>query len=106
MSNYEKKVCKIGEREYYVFETEIGGRTMSVEIGKYAEQANGSCFIRCGETCVMVNATLAAQPRDGIDFFPLGVDFEEKMYSVGKIPGGFKKREGRPSDKEIGRAHV
>ena len=47
MSNYEKKVCKIGEREYYVFETEIGGRTMSVEIGKYAEQANGSCFIRC-----------------------------------------------------------
>ena len=101
MSNYEKKVCKIGEREYYVFETEIGGRTMSVEIGKYAEQANGSCFIRCGETCVMVNATLAAQPRDGIDFFPLGVDFEEKMYSVGKIPGGFKKREGRPSDKAI-----
>lgn len=100
MSNYEKKVCKI-EREYYVFETEIGGRTMSVEIGKYAEQANGSCFIRCGETCVMVNATLAAQPRDGIDFFPLGVDFEEKMYSVGKIPGGFKKREGRPSDKAI-----
>lgn len=74
---------------------------MSVEIGKYAEQANGSCFIRCGETCVMVNATLAAQPRDGIDFFPLGVDFEEKMYSVGKIPGGFKKREGRPSDKAI-----
>ena len=101
MSNYEKKVCNIGEREYYVFETEIGGRTMSVEIGKYAEQANGSCFIRCGETCVMVNATLAAQPRDGIDFFPLGVDFEEKMYSVGKIPGGFKKREGRPSDKAI-----
>ena len=101
MSNYEKKVCEIGEREYYVFETEIGGRTMSVEIGKYAEQANGSCFIRCGETCVMVNATLAAQPRDGIDFFPLGVDFEEKMYSVGKIPGGFKKREGRPSDKAI-----
>ncbi len=101
MSKYEKKVCKIGEREYYEFETEIGGRTMSVEIGKYAEQANGSCFIRCGETCVMVNATLAAQPRDGIDFFPLGVDFEEKMYSVGKIPGGFKKREGRPSDKAI-----
>ena len=101
MSNYEKKVCKIGEREYYVFVTVIGCRTMSFEIGKYAEQANGSCFIRCGETCVMVNATLAAQPRDGIDFFPLGVDFEEKMYSVGKIPGGFKKREGRPSDKAI-----
>ena len=92
---------KIGNRDYYVFETEIGGRTVSVEVGKYAEQANGSCMVSCGETVVMTNVTLAAKPRDGIDFFPLGVDFEEKMYSVGKIPGGFKKREGRASDKAI-----
>ncbi|MBR1985010.1 MAG: polyribonucleotide nucleotidyltransferase, partial [Clostridia bacterium] len=69
--------------------------------GKYCEQANGSCMVKCGETVVMVNVTMAEKPRDGIDFFPLGVDFEEKMYSVGKIPGGFKKREGRPSDKAI-----
>ena len=84
-----------------MFETEVGGRTVEVEIGKYAEQANGSCMVKCGETIVMTNVTLADQPRDGIDFFPLGVDFEEKMYSVGKIPGGFKKREGRASDKAI-----
>ncbi len=101
MSEYTKKTMHIGNREYYVFETEVGGRTMSVEIGKYAEQANGSCIVRCGETAVMVNVTLAASPRDGIDFFPLGVDYEEKMYAVGKIPGGFKKREGRASDKAI-----
>lgn len=101
MSEYIKKTMHIGNREYYVFETEVGGRTMSVEIGKYAEQANGSCIVRCGETAVMVNVTLAASPRDGIDFFPLGVDYEEKMYAVGKIPGGFKKREGRASDKAI-----
>ncbi|MEG1924042.1 MAG: polyribonucleotide nucleotidyltransferase, partial [Clostridia bacterium] len=101
MSNYSKKTMHIGDREYYVFETEVGGRTMSVEIGKYAEQANGSCLIRCGETAVMTNVTLASEPRDGIDFFPLGVDYEEKMYAVGKIPGGFKKREGRASDKAI-----
>ena len=101
MEKFRKKVGKIGNREYHVFETEIGGRTVSVEIGKYAEQANGSCMVSCGETVVMTNVTLAAKPRDGIDFFPLGVDFEEKMYSVGKIPGGFKKREGRASDKAI-----
>ena len=74
---------------------------MTVETGAYCGQANGSCIVRCGDTVVMVNATMAKAPRDGIDFFPLGVDFEEKMYSVGKIPGGFKKREGRPSDKAI-----
>ena len=92
---------QIGNRKYHIFQTEVGGRTVSVEIGKYAEQANGSCMVQCGETVVMTNVTLAAKPRDGIDFFPLGVDFEEKMYSVGKIPGGFKKREGRASDKAI-----
>jgi len=101
MSEFIKKTMHIGDREYYIFETEVGGRTVSVEIGKYAEQANGSCIVRCGETAVMTNVTLAASPRDGIDFFPLGVDYEEKMYSVGKIPGGFKKREGRASDKAI-----
>lgn len=101
MTKFKKNECQIGNRKYYVFETEIGGRMLSVEIGKYAEQANGSCIVRMGETAVMVNATLAKTQRPGIDFFPLGVDFEEKMYSVGKIPGGFKKREGRPSDKAI-----
>ena len=101
MEKFRKTQGKIGNRDYYVFETEIGGRTVSVEIGKYAEQSNGSCMVSCGETVVMTNVTLADKPRDGIDFFPLGVDFEEKMYSVGKIPGGFKKREGRASDKAI-----
>ena len=101
MSKFKKVAGKIGNRDFYVFETEVGGRTVEVEIGKYAEQANGSCMVKCGETIVMTNVTLADQPRDGIDFFPLGVDFEEKMYSVGKIPGGFKKREGRASDKAI-----
>lgn len=87
--------------ERKIFKTEIGGREVSVEIGAYCGQANGSCLIRCGETVVLTNATMAKIPRDGIDFFPLGVDFEEKMFAVGKIPGGFKKREGRPSDKAI-----
>lgn len=87
--------------ERKIFKTEIGGREVYVEIGAYCGQANGSCLIRCGETVVLTNATMAKTPRDGIDFFPLGVDFEEKMFAVGKIPGGFKKREGRPSDKAI-----
>ena len=101
MEKFRRIDGQIGNRQYHIFETEVGGRTVSVEIGKYAEQANGSCMVQCGETVVMTNVTLAAKPRDGIDFFPLGVDFEEKMYSVGKIPGGFKKREGRASDKAI-----
>lgn len=101
MTKFVKHDCQIGSRKYHIFETEIGGKTLSVEIGKYAEQANGSCIVRMGETAVMVNASLAKTQRPGIDFFPLGVDFEEKMYAVGKIPGGFKKREGRPSDKAI-----
>ena len=84
-----------------IFKTTIGGREVSVDVGKYAQQANGSCIVRCGETVVMVNVTMATEPRPGMDFFPLSVDYEEKMYSVGKIPGGFKKREGRASDKAI-----
>lgn len=74
---------------------------MSVEVGAYCGQANGSCIVRCGDTVVMVNATMAKEPREGMDYFPLSVDYEEKMYAVGKIPGGFKKREGRASDKAI-----
>lgn len=84
-----------------IFKTVIGGREVSVETGAYCGQANGSCIVRSGDTMVMVNATMAAAPREGVDFFPLAVDYEEKMYAVGKIPGGFKKREGRPSDKGI-----
>ena len=86
---------------YKQFTMEIGGRKVTVETGKYAEQTNGSCVVRCGETVVMVSVCMSASPRDGMDFFPLQVDYEEKMYSVGKIPGGFKKREGRASDKAI-----
>jgi len=84
-----------------IFKTTIGGQEVNVEIGGYCSHSNGECFITCGETVVMVNVTMANSVRDGLDYFPLGVDFEEKMYSVGKIPGGFKRREGRPSDKAI-----
>ena len=84
-----------------IYEIEVGGKKISFETGRLCEQANGTCLVKCGETVVMVNVTMAESPRPGIDFFPLGVDYEEKMYSVGKIPGGFKKREGRPSDKAI-----
>ena len=87
--------------ERKVFKTTIGGRELVVETGAYCGQANGSCIVRCGDTVVMVNATMSKQPRDGMDFFPLSVDYEEKMYAIGKIPGGFKKREGRASDKAI-----
>jgi len=83
------------------YKTEIGGRTVEVQLGKYCGQASGHCIVRCGDTVVMVNATMAKAPRPGMDFFPLGVDYEEKMYSVGKIPGGWKKREGRASDNAI-----
>ena len=88
-------------KNFRTFETEVGGRKVVVEVGKYCEQAGGSCVVRCGDTVVLVNATMSAKPRDGMDFFPLSVDFEEKMYSVGKIPGSFKRREARPSDKAI-----
>ena len=89
------------KKDAKIYKIEVGGREVSFETGRLAEQSNGSCLVRCGETVVMVNVTMSAQPRPGIDFFPLSVDYEEKMYSVGKIPGGFKKREGRPSDKAI-----
>ncbi len=80
---------------------ELGGRPLTLEFGKYAEQATGSTFVRYGDTCVLVNATVADSPRPGIDFFPLSVDFEEKLYSVGRIPGSWNRREGRPAEKAI-----
>lgn len=86
---------------YKVFKTTFAGRELTVETGKVCGLANGSCWVRYGETVVMVNVTASAKPRDGVDFFPLSVDYEEKLYSVGKIPGGFLKREGRPSEKAI-----
>lgn len=81
------------------YETDFAGRPLVVETGKMAQLANGECLVRYGDTVVHVAATASAKPRDGIDFFPLSVDFEEKLYSVGKIPGSFLKREGRPSEK-------
>ncbi len=88
------------------YKTEIGGKTVEVELGKLCFQSNGHCVVKCGDTVVMVNVTMAKSPRPGIDFFPLSVDYEEKMYSVGKIPGGYKKREGRPSDQAILRSRL
>jgi polyribonucleotide nucleotidyltransferase len=86
---------------FKVFETELAGRPLVVETGKVAQLANGSCLVKYGETTVLCTATMAAKPREGIDFFPLSVDFEEKLYAVGKIPGSFMKREGKPTDKAI-----
>src|SRR5699024_4046195 len=79
----------------------LQGKDLKVTIGKVAEQANGACLVECGETVVLVTATASKEPREGIDFFPLSCDFEEKLYAVGKIPGGFIKREGRPTEKAI-----
>ena len=86
---------------FKAYSMELGGRTLTLEFGKYAEQASGAAFVRYGETCVLVTATVAETPRPGIDFFPLSVDFEEKLYSVGHIPGSWNRREGRPAEKAI-----
>ena len=86
---------------YKKYEMELAGRTLSIETGKMAELANASVLVRYGDTAVMVNVTASKEPREGIDFFPLSVDYEEKLYSVGKIPGSFQKREGRPSEKAV-----
>lgn len=83
------------------YSIELGGRTLTIEIGKIAKQANGAVLVRYGDTAVVVAATGTKTPREGVDFFPLTVDFEEKMYAVGKIPGGFIKREGRPAETAI-----
>lgn len=86
---------------FKTFETTLAGRPLVIETGKMAQLANGHCVVRYGDTVVMVNVTASRAPREGIDFFPLSVDYEEKLYSVGKIPGGYIKREGKPSEKAI-----
>ncbi|MDE6743747.1 MAG: polyribonucleotide nucleotidyltransferase [Lachnospiraceae bacterium] len=86
---------------YKTFSIEIGGRTLSVDIGRVSAQANGAAFMHYGETTVLSTATASEKPRDGIDFFPLSVEYEEKLYSVGKIPGGFNKREGKASENAV-----
>ncbi len=86
------------ERE---FKLNLAGKDIFVKTGRYCGQSNGTCWVRCGETIVMVNVTMSEKAREGADFFPLCVDYEEKMYSVGKFPGGYKKREGRASDQAI-----
>ncbi len=89
-----------------IFETEVAGRRLSLEFGKVAELANGEVIVRYGDTVVLVTATASERPRDGIDFFPLSIDYEERMYAVGKIPGGFTRREGKPSENAILTARV
>ncbi len=86
---------------YKVFEYTLAGRPLKIETGKLAGLANGSCLVRYGDTAILATATASAKPRDGIDFLPLSVDFEERQYSVGKIPGGYFRREGKPSEKAI-----
>ena len=87
--------------KFRVFETEFAGRPLVVETGKMAQLANGSCLVRYGDTVVQAAVTASAKPREGVDFFPLSVDYEEKLYAVGRIPGSYLKREGRPSEKAI-----
>ncbi|MBR5242406.1 MAG: polyribonucleotide nucleotidyltransferase, partial [Clostridia bacterium] len=87
--------------DYKVFTYELAGRPLVVKTGKVAGLANGACMIHYGETTVLATATASASPREGIDFLPLSVDYDEKLYAVGKIPGGFLKREGKPSEKAV-----
>ena len=105
MFDFIKKWCKKDGKEvnnmFKTYETELAGRKLVFETGKMAGLANGSVLVRYGDTVVMVNVTASKEPKDGIDFFPLSVDYEEKLYSVGKIPGSFQKREGKPSDKAV-----
>ncbi|MCC8182980.1 MAG: polyribonucleotide nucleotidyltransferase, partial [Clostridiales bacterium] len=82
---------------YKCYEMDLCGRPLKLEVGKVAELANAAVVVTYGETTVLVTATAASRPRDGVDFFPLSVDFEEKLYAVGRIPGSFMRREGRPS---------
>ena len=86
---------------YKSFSMELAGRTLTVDVGRVAAQANGAAFMHYGDTTVLSTATASDKPRDGIDFFPLSVEFEEKLYAVGKIPGGFNKREGKASENAI-----
>ena len=86
---------------YHKYEMELAGRPLTMEVGKLAELANAAVMVGYGDTRVLVCATASARPRDGIDFFPLSVDFEEKLYAVGRIPGSFNRREGKPSERGI-----
>ena len=86
---------------YKTYSLEVGGRTLSVDIGRVGKQAGGCAFMHYGDTTVACFATASEKPRDGIDFFPLSVEYSEKYYAVGKMPGGFNKREGRPSENAI-----
>ena len=89
------------KRMYKSFSMELGGRTLTVDVGRVCAQANGAALMHYGDTVVLSTATASAKPREGIDFFPLSVEYEEKMYAVGKFPGGFKKREGKASDNAV-----
>lgn len=91
---------------YKSYSMELAGRTLTVDIGRVAKQANGAALMHYGETTVLCTATASDKPREGIDFFPLSVEFEEKMYAVGKIPGGFNKREGKASENSVLTARV
>ena len=88
-------------KEFKSFSMELAGRTLTVEIGRVCAQANGAALMHYGETVVLSTATSSKQPREGIDFFPLSVEYNERQYAVGKIPGGFMKREGKPSENAI-----
>ncbi len=97
-----QKTNRKGEKIMFkTFQTTLAGRPLVIETGKMAQLTNGHCLVRYGDTAVMVNVTASRSPREGVDFFPLSVDYEEKLYSVGKIPGGYIKREGKPSEKAI-----
>ena len=91
---------------YRTFSMELAGRNLTIETGQLAQLANGAALVRYGDTVILSTATASATPREGIDFFPLSVDYEEKLYAVGKIPGGFIKREGKPSEKAVLTARV
>ena len=86
---------------FKTYSMDLAGRTLTIETGKMAGLANGSVLVKYGETTVLVNVTASKEPKDGIDFFPLSVEYRERLYAVGKIPGGYTKREGKPSDKAI-----
>ncbi|MBQ3865295.1 MAG: polyribonucleotide nucleotidyltransferase, partial [Clostridia bacterium] len=87
--------------KYRVFKYEFAGKPLVIETGKISQMSNGSCLVRFGDTTILANATASAAPRDGIDFLPLSVDYEERLYAVGRIPGSFNRREGRPTTKAV-----
>ena len=88
-------------KDYKSFSIELAGRTLTADIGRVAAQANAAAFMHYGDTTVLSTITASEKPRDGIDFFPLSVEYEEKMYAAGKMPGGFNKREGKPSENAV-----